>query len=322
MKCFLRGEFNKVGWVLKNKKCVLLSTLSGPKDADRFLRPVCRFKPDSVGRFVGVWLFINLVQYLSSKLNATPSPNLSHQLKGTPLAQAKAQAGRELCHPQSSLPPDKGSWSLPTPGLHTIQRQGFNSLSDWHISNLSFHYLFDENIKELLCALMSARQAVWCNCEPAWRSFPILHKSFQFQYGAIVSGFLRCNIRLNLLFQFQYGAIVRRTCQGVILRALRISIPVWCNCEMPFLNNGWTLNNISIPVWCNCEHIFQYHRRMVKPFQFQYGAIVSSSYSVRTIPNKFISIPVWCNCERVLLYNQTVISIISIPVWCNCEGFS
>ena len=37
-----------------NYKQSYYPTLSGQKDADRFLRPVCRFKPDSVGRPVSV----------------------------------------------------------------------------------------------------------------------------------------------------------------------------------------------------------------------------------------------------------------------------
>ena len=72
---------------------------------------------------------------------------------------------------------------------------------------------------------------LWFDCEAATLDLPIDPNLFQFHYGSIVSYFFKHFHFILKLFQFHYGSIVSRKAIESARGNLKISIPLWFDCE-------------------------------------------------------------------------------------------
>ena len=76
---------------------------------------------------------------------------------------------------------------------------------------------------------------------------------------------------------------------------------------------------VSIPIWCDYKDFNCFLHFMFFEFQFQYGAIISSSSGITLLSLNIVSIPIWCdykdNCfvshARLVLFQFQYGAIIS-----------
>ena len=104
--------------------------------------------------------------------------------------------------------------------------------------------------------------------------FADLH--FQSHYGAIATprggsiGGRRCSFNPTMV------RLRRKTSAQFWLNSLRLSIPLWCDCDPWWLSFLVIyLGIVSIPLWCDCD----WRRRYCSCAQ------------------KAVSIPLWCDCD-------------------------
>ena len=99
------------------------------------------------------------------------------------------------------------------------------------------------------------------------------------------------------IFQSHYGAIATRMpCAHFF--GMRLSIPLWCDCNLLSLTQLMKFTLLSIPLWCDCN-----------------GGI-----KVVSPDSGPLSIPLWCDCNRCKALMSDNAFYLSIPLWCDCNA--
>ena len=77
-----------------------------------------------------------------------------------------------------------------------------------------------------------------------------------------------------------------------------VSIPLWCDCDSPPGNCFFCASGVSIPLWCDCDHYWLLcrpaYRQCFNPTMVRLRPKVCSGRHPDIGP---VSIPLWCDCD-------------------------